>query len=92
MIALDITPNIEENPWTDCVQPDGLPIDLGLMERIGLLPRGTGSGQPVVIIKCVLPDGSIAVAQTSWKLFRGAARALAAAVETYGMMEGVPDE
>lgn len=87
MIPLDITPNIDNYPWTDC---EGLG-ELSAIDRIGLLPNGTASGQPVVMIKMVLPDGSTVVGQTSWKLFRAAARALDAAIDTYGMMAGVDD-
>lgn len=87
MIAFDITPNIEQTPWTDCAHVG----ELALMERIGLLPRGAFSGQPVVMIKILLPDGSTTVAQTTWKLFRAACGALHAAVEHHGMMVGVED-
>lgn len=85
MIPLDITLNIDNTPWQEC---DGI-AELAAISRIGLLPNGTASGQPVVMIKMEMPDGSIAVGQTTWKLFRGAARALSAAAES--MMIGVED-
>jgi hypothetical protein len=43
------------------------------------------------MIKFEHPDGTVMVGQTSWKLFRAACAALHAAIETYGMMEGVED-
>lgn len=90
MIPLDITANIEESPWTECagVLAGG---DLSTIEKMGLLPRGTALGQPVVMIKMVTPTGQVVVGQTSWKLFRAAARALEGAVGFHGMMDGVDD-
>lgn len=88
MIPLDITPNIENAPWTEC---EGVTNCLGAVAKIGLLPNGTASGQPVVMIKVIGPDGEVVVAETTWKLFRAASLALHAAIDTYSMMAGIED-
>jgi hypothetical protein len=73
---LIITPNIELNPWADL--KDGAPYPGGVIERIGLLPNGTAKGRPTVAMVIRMEDGTVVVAETTWVLFNGAARALAA--------------
>lgn len=73
MIPISITPNLELSPWTDLA--DAAP-GIGTVERIGLLPNGTTSGRPVVGIVVRAADGQRHIVQTTWALFRTAARGL----------------
>lgn len=72
MIPIGLTANIAAAPWNDL--PEGL--GLGMIVRIGLLPDGTQSGQPVVMVAVEMPDGSVHVGQTTWGLWEAASRAL----------------
>lgn len=74
MEPLTVTPDIEGAPWADI--PPAAPQ--GRLERIGLLRNGTHEGRASVGLVIRLPDGSAVVAETTWRLFRTAARALAA--------------
>lgn len=79
MEHIDIRPNLDQAPWTDLA--DGaLTGDVagGKITRVGLLPRGTVSGAPTVGVVIELDDGRRVVGETTWALFEGAARALAA--------------
>lgn len=73
MTPLSITPNCELNPWADLTRDQIIP---GELERIGLMPDGTASGRPAVVLLVRLPDGTPVVAQTTWALLRSAVRAL----------------
>jgi hypothetical protein len=75
MEPLTITPDIERAPWNDL--PEDTTLD-GKLERIGLLRNGTTGGRASVGLVVRLPDGTAVVAQTTWRLFNTAARALAA--------------
>jgi hypothetical protein len=70
---LTITPDIDQAPWTDVE-----PASTGELARIGLLRNGTTEGRASVGLLVQLPDGQQVVAQTTWRLFNAAARALAA--------------
>lgn len=74
MEPLTITPDIEQAPWTDI--PQAAPQ--GRLERIDLLRNGTREGRAIVGFVVRLPDGTAVVAETTWRLFNTAARALAA--------------
>lgn len=80
---LSITPNIELDPWDD-LKPlrTKCPHNLGglsaSMTRIGLMPNGTASGRPTVMLEVVLPNGERVIAETTLRLFRMASAALLA--------------
>lgn len=74
MIPITITPDIERAPWTDIPQDTAL----GTLERIGLLRNGTKQGRATIGMIIRLPDGTAVVAETTWRLFNAASRALAA--------------
>lgn len=74
MEPLSITPDIERAPWTDIPQTS----PQGKLERLGLLRNGTHQGRATVGLVIRLPDGTAVVAETTWRLFNAAARALAA--------------
>lgn len=46
------------------------------LEAIGLMRRGTGQGRAVVHMSVRLPDGSVTVVETTWRLMRLALKAL----------------
>lgn len=73
MIPLTITPDVGQTPWDD-VDPNGH----GTLERIGLLRNGTAKGRASVALVIRFPDGTAVIAETTWRLFNAAARALAA--------------
>lgn len=50
----------------------------GELTAVGLLRHGTARGRATVSMIVTLQDGSQVFAQTTWALFRAAARALAA--------------
>lgn len=74
MEPLTITPDIERAPWTDI--PHSAPQ--GKLERIGLLRNGTLEGRATIGLVVRLPDGTAVVAETTWRLFQAASRALSA--------------
>jgi hypothetical protein len=70
MAELLITPNLEEDPWPE-------PVDLeGVVDAVGGLPHGTGAGKPAVALRVRLSDGRLAVVQTSLNSLLKAADAL----------------
>jgi hypothetical protein len=70
MAELLITPNLEEDPWPE-------PVDLeGVVDAVGGLPHGTGAGKPAVALRVRLSDGRLAVAQISLNSLLKAADAL----------------
>lgn len=75
MIPITITPDIERAPWTDLNEATTLQ---GTIERLGLLRNGTQQGRATVAMVVRLPDGTEAIAETTWRLFSLASRALAA--------------
>ena len=54
------------------------PYALGEMAAVGLMRHGTVEGNAAVLVTVELPDGTQAVGQTTWRLFKAAAAALAA--------------
>ncbi len=82
MTPLNVTLNLEIDPWRD-LTPDTLPLntDGGLsatLERVGVLPDGTQAGRATVLMLIRLPDGRQVVAETTLRLFKMAAAAIAA--------------
>lgn len=75
MIPLNITPDLDANPWTD-LQSDNPGV--GTVTRVGLLRHGTIQGRATVGVVVTMPDGSRVLAQTTWRLWQTATRALAA--------------
>lgn len=66
---------MERNPWIDL---DPTLVVHGTVERIGLLRNSTTAGRASVSLAIQLDDGRIVIADTTWRLFDSAARALAA--------------
>lgn len=81
MTSLSITPNLEENPWTD-LDPSQLPHNTGGLSaqitRAGIMPRGTMAGLSTVMMEIQLPSGERVIAETTLRLFRTMARGLLA--------------
>lgn len=73
MIPLSITLNIDEAPWDDLAADC---TDLGAVERIGRLPRGTIQGGSVIMLQIRMSDGKQYVAQTTLNLMENAMRAI----------------
>lgn len=81
MPALALTPNLDLDPWTDLLpaadhlphNPDGA---TAVIERIGLLPNATEQQRACVELLIRMPDGSLLIAETTWRLFATAAHAL----------------
>lgn len=71
--SLDVFTNIEIDPWDD------VPAEIlnGELVRIGLLPRGTVNGSPVVVMLTENEDGDRFLTQVTWKMFYTAFKALA---------------
>ncbi|KLL11569.1 MULTISPECIES: hypothetical protein [Protofrankia] len=70
---LEVRPDLDRHPWSDLAEPRPLH---GHLARIGMLRHGTTSGRASVGLAIQLDDGRWVVAETTWRLFRGAARAL----------------
>jgi hypothetical protein len=83
VIALHVSFDVEAEP---IVKPDELmfPGTLPELAAIGILKNGTEKGEPVVIFRIDLPNGKVATAQTTLRLFQLAANAFAA---RYGWRE-----
>lgn len=88
MIPLTIITNMEQHPWKDLLD---LPPDkyiskdeLGLVNRIGRLPRGTKEGNSTVCIQITMSDGRTVVGETTLKLLAMAFSAMKAAAEMEG--------
>lgn len=73
--SIDVRPDMDQAPWTDLPRKD---ILHGQVERAGLLRHGTSDGRASVALVVRLDDGRPVVAETTWRLFNTAARALAA--------------
>lgn len=78
---LSITPDIDAAPWSD-LSPELMPLNIdgepATIRRVGLLRHGTTEGRAVVLVDLVLPDGTTVIAQTTWRLWLTATRALEA--------------
>lgn len=73
--VLDIRADIERSPWTEAEAPRA---KSGRLTSVGLLRAGTTTGRASIALLVQLPDGSTVIAQTTWRAFNAAARALAA--------------
>ncbi|HYC70023.1 MAG TPA: hypothetical protein VEB66_02385 [Opitutaceae bacterium] len=85
MIELQITPDLDQAPWVDL--RGAFPSGMGVIERIGRLPRGTHSGRSVVAVVIRMPDGTRCIAETTLELFSAAAKVM----RTRDEMEKAPD-
>lgn len=74
MTTLSIHPDAEQNFPLD---PSRL-LGQGELTAVGLLRHGTGRGKASVSMVVTLSDGRQVFAETTWALFKAAARALAA--------------
>lgn len=74
MIAVSIVLD-GDNAWPDLKETGVVEAQL---EAVAFLDKGMASGLPSVAMRLKMPDGSIAIAQTSGRLFANAARALIA--------------
>lgn len=70
MTHLDLNLDIERNPWRDIQDDDRL--EVGVVERLGLLRNGMQSGAASVAVVVVLPDGRRVIGETSWAALRTA--------------------
>lgn len=77
MIPLQITLDLEVNPWRD-LKGKTKDEDLAKVTRIGRLPKGMDSGKSSIAIVIKTEDGREFVAETSLALFLAAARAIKA--------------
>lgn len=60
-------------------------VQLGSIAQLAILDRGTTEGNPSVSFRIECDDGSIVVAQTTWRLLHNAVKAVEA---RYGEPEG----
>lgn len=71
-----------DNCWTDLADKikDGSVTWLkdGVVLSIAALSKGMASGKPSISIRIDLPDGKVVIAETSMRLFLGAAEAFKA--------------
>lgn len=77
MVGLMITTNCELNPWQDYQRET---VREGSLERVGLMPRGTASGRPALLLGIRIGKPAsrrVVIAQTTWALWKGAMRGLA---------------
>lgn len=75
----ELSVNLEGADWSDVtgkLQRRRAVVGVGL--RVGAIPRGMASGRAAVRVVIDGPGGEVAVADTSLRLFVGAARALGA--------------
>lgn len=75
MIPLNITLNLDIDPWTDLQEAE---VPFGNVVRIGVLPNGTQQGRATVALVIELEDGTLVGAQTTLRLFHMAAAAVLA--------------
>ena len=71
---LDVRPDVAQSPYTELDPKDLLH---GQLVSIGLLRNGTTEGRASVALVVRLDDGRMVMAETTWRLFNTAARALA---------------
>lgn len=72
MIALQITPEIDDAPWTDLQERKH---HQGMLTRIAGLSKGTQAGKPSVMILVECEDGTVVTAQTTLALLLSATEA-----------------
>ena len=67
-----------DEAWPDLADREVIEIPEEAAIGVVVLPGGMASGKPSVAFRFDLPDGRVAIAQTSLDLFQAAARATAA--------------
>jgi len=72
---LDVRPDVAQAPYTE-LDPEATLH--GQLVSIGLLRNGTTEGRASVALVARLDDGRYVIAETTWRLFNTASRALAA--------------
>lgn len=74
--SLVVRQNLELDPLNDVItDPDT--VRYGRIDLVGLLPDGMVSGRAAVALLVTLADGTHVIAETSWRVFHGAASVLA---------------
>ena len=73
---LSIDVEIGDGEWRQ--HTEGKAVTMGRIVRVGCLPAGTAEGRPTFEALIELEDGSVVVAETTWRLMNGAGRALRA--------------
>lgn len=63
-----------DNAWEDLKEHPELIIHTTDDWSVAALSQGMNSGRPSVAIRINLPDGTVVIAETSMRLFLGAAR------------------
>lgn len=78
MPQLQITLNIDQTPWTDLPHMNIINPRGGIQEvtRMGILPNSTSAGRATVQFLVQLDDGRVVLAQTTWRFFEAAYKAL----------------
>jgi len=71
---LVVIPDAEQTPG---LLDRSRPYVEGQLRAVGLMRHATSEGRAAVLLTVDLPDGTQVVAQTTWRLFDAAARALA---------------
>jgi hypothetical protein len=74
-VPLRVTSDLDQTPWPDL---DGVPVLTGALRRIGLVRHRTVRGRAGVVLMVELDDGTVVLADTTWRLFKVATRALMA--------------
>lgn len=77
MTSIDIRPNLDTAPLEDVLTSPAQALH-GTVTLLGLLPNGTSGGKASVAMVITLDDGKQVIAETTWRVFNSAARALAA--------------
>ncbi|MBL7546627.1 hypothetical protein I6A60_01840 [Frankia sp. AgB1.9] len=75
MTPINIRPDLSADPWSD-LQPATL--TRGTLTRIGLLRHGPTGGRATVGMVIETDESQVIIAETTWRLLRGAVRVLAA--------------
>ena len=76
MEALDIVPNLAVCPFSRFTRADRETAEEGTLIGMGVMPNGTSSGSPAVVVLIELEGGRKIIAQTTLTLFHGGSRAL----------------
>jgi len=74
MASLAIYPNCYITPWKDYAEGHIVP---GRLERVGLMPNGTASGRPTLMVGVRIDAGHVVVAQTTWAIWQAVMKGLA---------------
>lgn len=77
MQVVDFTSDLDGAPWTDLV--DHAPLTEHQLERVGVLPNGTSSGRPAVILLVRDTEGRPTIVQLTYGTWRTLAAAVNAA-------------